>query len=56
MENSRHPYAVRVYSGKIRIDQVQLPSGKKYHLYSMPYYLLARLDDVIELFVSARLS
>ena len=52
MENSRHPYAIRVYSGKIRIDQIQLPSGKKYHLYSIPYYLLSRLDEVIERFVS----
>jgi len=52
MENSHHPYAIRVYSGKIRIDQIQLPSGKKYYLYSIPYYLLSRLDDVIERFVS----
>jgi len=51
MENSQHPYAIRVYSGKVRIDQIQLPSGKKYHLYSIPYYLLSRLDDVIERFV-----
>ena len=51
MENSQHPYAIRVYSGKTRIDRIQLPSGKQYHLYSMPYYLLSRLDDVIERFV-----
>ena len=50
MENSHHPFAIRVYSGKIRIDQIQLPSGNKYHLYSIPYYLLSRLDDVIERF------
>ncbi|MCP4105089.1 MAG: DUF4143 domain-containing protein [Desulfobacteraceae bacterium] len=48
MENSHHPYAVRIYSGKISIDPVQLPSGKKYILCSIPYYLLSRLDDVIE--------
>ena len=48
MENSYHPFAIRVYSGKIRIDQLQLPSGKKYYLYSIPYYLLSRIDDVIE--------
>ena len=33
--------------GKTRVDEVQLPSGKKYHLFSIPYYLLSRLDDVI---------
>ncbi len=52
MENCRHPYALRVYSGETRIDEIQLPSGKKYYLCSVPYYLLSRLDDVIERFVS----
>lgn len=52
MENSPHPYAVRIYSGKTQLDQVELPSGKRYHLLSIPYYLLSRLDDVIEWFVS----
>jgi len=52
MEKGHHPYAIRIYSGKIRVDQVQLQSGKKYHLFSIPYYLLSRLDDVIEWFVS----
>jgi predicted AAA+ superfamily ATPase len=52
MEKSPHPYALRIYSGRPRVDQVTLPSGKKYHLYSIPYYLLSRLDDVIEWFVS----
>ena len=52
MENSHHPYAIRVYSGKTRIDRIQLPSGKQYLLCSIPYYLLSRLDDVIERFVS----
>jgi len=52
MENCHHPYAIRVYSGKTRIDHIQLPSGKKYHLCSIPYYLLSRLEDVIEGLVS----
>ncbi len=52
MENSHHPYAIRVYSGKSRIDGIKLPSGKKYDLCSIPYYLLSKLDDVIEQFIS----
>ena len=54
MENSQHPYAIRVYSGKTRIDRIELPSGKQYLLCSIPYYKLSRLDDVIERFVSER--
>jgi predicted AAA+ superfamily ATPase len=52
MEKSHHPYAVRIYSGKLRVDPVELPSGKRYRLCSVPYYLLSRLGDVIEWFVS----
>ena len=48
MEKSHHSCAIRVYSGKLRTDQVVLPSGKKYHLCSIPYYMLSRLDEVIE--------
>jgi len=53
MENSHHPYAIRVYSGKSQIDRIKLSSGKKCHLYSIPYYLLSVLDDAVEHFVSA---
>jgi predicted AAA+ superfamily ATPase len=52
MEKSNHPYAVRIYSGKSRIDQVKLPSGKRFYLYSMPYYLLPRLDEAIDQFIT----
>lgn len=52
MEQSDHPYAVRIYSGQPRIDRIQLSSGKSYYLYSMPYYLLSRLDDLLEQFVT----
>lgn len=52
MEKSKHPFAVRIYSGKSRIDRIKLQSGKKFYLYSMPYYLLARLDDSINRFIN----
>ena len=52
MEKSNHPYAVRIYSGKSRIDQIKLPSGKSFYLYSMPYYLLSRLDEAINQFIT----
>jgi len=52
MEKSNHPYAVRIYSGRSRIDQIKLPSGNFFFLYSMPYYLLSRLDEAIDQFIS----
>ena len=51
MEKSDHPYAVRIYSGKSRIDPIKLPSGKRFYLYSMPYYLLPRFDEAIDQFI-----
>lgn len=51
MEGSPHSYAVRIYSGKFRVDPVTLPSGKTFHLCSMPYYLLSRFQEVMEWFV-----
>jgi predicted AAA+ superfamily ATPase len=47
MEKSNHPYAVRIYSGKNQMDKIQLPSGKEFFLYSIPFYLLPRLEEVI---------
>jgi hypothetical protein len=52
MEKSNHPYAVRIYSGKSPIDQVTLPSGKRFFLYSMPYYLVPRIDEAINQFIT----
>jgi predicted AAA+ superfamily ATPase len=52
MEKTNHPYAVRIYSGRSRIDQIKLPSGNFFFLYSMPYYLLSRLDEAINQFIS----
>lgn len=48
MQDCPHPYALRVYSGPCRSDTVPLPSGKTYRLYSIPYYMLSRLDDFLE--------
>jgi len=53
MQECPHPYAVRVYSGKTRLDRIPLPSGKTYDLYSIPYYLLSRLDDLLDRVVSS---
>ncbi len=52
MEKSHHPYAIRIYSGKSQIDQIQLPSGKKYSLFSIPYYLLPRIDEILDQFIN----
>ncbi len=52
MERCDHPYAVRVYSGENRVDPIVLPSGKKFFLFSMPFYFLAHLDECLTQFIS----
>ncbi|MBW1901270.1 MAG: ATP-binding protein [Deltaproteobacteria bacterium] len=52
MEACDHPYAIRIYSGESRIDPIRLPSGKIFYLYSIPYYLLPRLDELIDRFTA----
>lgn len=48
MEKSNHPYAIRIYSGISRVDKIKLVSGKIFYLCSIPYYLLPRIDEIIE--------
>jgi uncharacterized protein len=48
IEVSDYTLAIRLYRGKPMIDEVKLPSGKKYSLLSLPYFLAAKLDDYIE--------
>lgn len=48
MEQCPHQYAIRVYGGENRVDPITLPSGKSFWLHSLPYYMLSRLNDVLE--------
>ena len=40
--------AIRLHQGKATVDEVKTTSGKVYSLLSMPYFLLASLEDYIE--------
>ena len=47
MEHSDCKLAFRIHSGKPYVQDIALPSGKKYKLISLPFYLLHRLQDFI---------
>jgi predicted AAA+ superfamily ATPase len=40
-----HPFAIRLYAGKIAIDEIKTPLGKKIYLLNLPYFLAGRLED-----------
>jgi len=47
MENSTAEIAVRIWSQAFSIDEITLPSGKKYKLYNMPFYYTGLLKNLI---------
>lgn len=51
MEKSIHPYSIRVYSGEMQVDKIPMASGKYFYLLSMPFYLLARLQEILQQFI-----
>lgn len=53
MNETNHPYAIRMYSGKFSIEQHITPIGKKsYLLMNLPYYLGTKLENYISYFVN----
>ncbi|OFZ63441.1 MAG: hypothetical protein A3D92_20025 [Bacteroidetes bacterium RIFCSPHIGHO2_02_FULL_44_7] len=48
MEEAPHPYAVRVYSGPLQMDSILTPKQKKICLLSVPFYMVHRLEEIIE--------
>lgn len=51
MKQAPHAYALRIYSGPLQIDELTTPSGKKYQLLSIPFYLLGQVVNILERFV-----
>lgn len=48
MDESPSNIAVRFYAGELLITKALTPSGKKYHLLNLPYYLVSQLPKYIE--------
>ena len=51
MSESTVPVAVRFYSGKLNILDLQRPDGSTYKLLSLPFYLVYRLEEIIDQFL-----
>lgn len=52
IEETSHPYAVRMYAGKFSIETHSTRSGKSYFLMNLPYYLSTKLFDYLYYFVT----
>ncbi|MFA6482578.1 MAG: AAA family ATPase [Bacteroidales bacterium] len=43
-----HPYAVRIYSGKLSVQKENLPSGKEVVMLNLPFYLITQLENYLD--------
>ena len=50
MDRSPHDFAVRIYGGKLNIDEISTPKGKRYKLLNLPYFLSAWINDYLRWF------
>jgi len=48
MEDCPHDMAVRLWAGKLEINQVKTPVGKEFRLLSMPYYLAGKIESYVK--------
>jgi predicted AAA+ superfamily ATPase len=46
-----HNYAVRIYSGGLKIDEVQTVKGKKFYLLNLPFYLVGNIKKYLGWFL-----
>lgn len=51
IDRAPHRYAVRVYSGKLKIDIVKTIRGKKFFLLNLPFYLTGKIRRYLRWFL-----
>ncbi len=52
VERAGHPYAIRIYGGKLAIEKTRTPTGVPYILMNLPYYLGTKIPEYVEYFLS----
>ncbi|MCF8298516.1 MAG: HTH domain-containing protein, partial [Saprospiraceae bacterium] len=48
MDMCSHPYAIRVYSGFFKIDNLITNNGKEFKLMNLPYYMVSQIEKYLE--------
>jgi len=48
MQHSKHDMAVRLYSGKIDLQECETPDRKKFRLLNLPYFLASQVEKYLE--------
>ncbi|MEK7726761.1 MAG: AAA family ATPase [candidate division KSB1 bacterium] len=53
VNESAHPYAVRLYEGGFEIAAARTPEGKPYKLLNLPYFLSGKIHDYLDLLIAS---
>ena len=48
IDESKCDFAIRVFSGTMAADRIRTPNNKMFTLFSVPYYLLNRLENILD--------
>ncbi|MBI4848230.1 MAG: ATP-binding protein [Nitrospirae bacterium] len=48
MDESKNKFAIRIYSGHMGTEKIRTPNKKHFNLFSIPFYLLHRIEQLIE--------
>jgi predicted AAA+ superfamily ATPase len=54
MEAAPHTFAVRLYSGNLKLDNVRTPGGKQFTLLSLPYFLAAQTEQYVRWMINLK--
>ena len=55
VERTNHPFAVRLYAGKLTKEKAKTIAGIEFQLLNLPYYLAGELDQYLEWFIASEL-
>jgi len=48
IDENRNNFAIRIYSGVIGIEKIRTPNKKQFVLFSIPFYLLHRIEGLLD--------
>ncbi|MBI5100027.1 MAG: ATP-binding protein [Nitrospirae bacterium] len=48
IDESKNKFAIRIYSGQIGFEKIRTPNKKQFVLFSIPFYLLHRIEQLLE--------
>jgi hypothetical protein len=51
MNQGSTPAALRFHSGNLHIQDIERPDGSTYKLISLPFYLVHRLQEILDQFI-----